>query len=119
MQIIRSIWIGSRRIRITDLSDPYQNVEAGVAMLGAYYHEYGNIHRALMCYNCGETGARKIWNKGYRSTAYSRWVVERMDEIEDELAAEIEAQAAAPADEAVQDAAAEAAEETAVQTETI
>ena len=72
---------------ITDLKDPYQNVLAGIIMLSEYWEDYdADPHLALMCYNCGKTGARNLWKKGYYSSVYSRWVVGRMDKIETELA---------------------------------
>ena len=72
---------------ITDIKDPYQNVLAGIIMLAEYWEDYGaNPHLALMCYNCGKTGARNLWKKGYYSSVYSRWVVGRMGKIESELA---------------------------------
>lgn len=67
------------KLGVTNLLDPYQNVEAGIYMISGYIHEYDNIHSALMAYNIGEAGAKKLWNKGLYSSRYSRQVVEYMN----------------------------------------
>ena len=83
MQISR---IHKARLRdtlgIEDLFDPYQNVMAGITMLADYVHRYGDYDMALMCYNCGEAGARERFAQGICSTGYSRWIVRRMEEME-------------------------------------
>ncbi len=66
---------------IEDLFDPYQNVMAGITMIADYVHRYGDYHMALMCYNCGEAGARARFAQGIYSTPYSRWIVRRMAEL--------------------------------------
>jgi soluble lytic murein transglycosylase-like protein len=53
------------------------NIEAGVLMLSNVIKKYGNYHHALMAYNCGEAGAKRLWKKGIYSTSYSRSVMER------------------------------------------
>ena len=68
-------------IGTTDLMDPYQNVEAGIYMISGYVHKYDDLHAALMAYNIGENGAKKLWNKGYSSSKYSRKVVSYMNEF--------------------------------------
>lgn len=65
----------------TNLLDPYQNVEAGIYMIAGYVHKYNDLHAALMAYNIGESGAKKLWNKGYSSSYYSRKVVGYMNEF--------------------------------------
>lgn len=70
---------------IDDLYDPYQNVLAGVSMIGEYVRTLGDYHMALMCYNCGCGGAQKLFDQGIYSSAYSRWIVARMEELKDEL----------------------------------
>lgn len=51
------------------------NIHAGTLMISRHLDEYGDVHLALMAYNCGEAGARKLWSKGIYSTRYSRAVV--------------------------------------------
>ncbi len=51
------------------------NIEAGCKILGEYIKRYGDIELALMAYNCGPTGARRLWDAGTYSTAYTRAVM--------------------------------------------
>ena len=66
---------------ITDWFDPQQNILAGVYIL-SQLNGYEDVHKILMSYNCGPTGARRLWAEGIYSTAYSRAVVEIMDGLE-------------------------------------
>lgn len=65
-----------KRLQVTDLLDERQNIRAGVYMLSGIVGRYSDMNRALMVYNCGETGAKRLWKKGVYSTAYSRKVIE-------------------------------------------
>lgn len=59
-----------------DILDPKNNIESGVYILSELYHKYDeDPHKALMAYNYGEGGAKKRWNKGIYTSAYSRKVV--------------------------------------------
>ena len=51
------------------------NITAGVFMLGELLSKYGDTHKALMAYNCGEQGAKNLWNEGYTTSEYSEKVV--------------------------------------------
>ena len=51
------------------------NITAGVFLLGELLEKYTDTHKALMAYNCGETGAKRLWKKGYMTTKYSVKVV--------------------------------------------
>lgn len=53
------------------------NIEAGVLMLSKALDRYGEIELALMAYNCGDTGAKRLWDAGTYSTEYSKSVMER------------------------------------------
>lgn len=55
------------------------NIEAGVMMLSQAVKKYGDYELALMAYNCGDTGARKLWNQNIYSTKYSASTLERFD----------------------------------------
>jgi soluble lytic murein transglycosylase-like protein len=61
---------------ITDFYDPRQNIQCGCYILGLLSQKYTNVHRILMSYNMGETQTRKLWNRGIRSSRYSRKVME-------------------------------------------
>lgn len=66
---------------ITDWYDPKQNILAGVYML-AQFSGYEDVHQILMSYNCGPSGAKRLWSEGVYTTAYSRAVVEILDGLE-------------------------------------
>lgn len=68
-------------LQITNLLDEKQNIKAGVYMLSGIVSKYSNVNQALMVYNCGEYGAKKLWNNGIFSTKYSKKVIEKIDEI--------------------------------------
>ena len=51
------------------------NIDAGVLMISRLLEKYEDTHKALMAYNCGESGARRLWEQGYTTTEYSRAVV--------------------------------------------
>lgn len=60
------------------------NITAGVYILAQGLERYGDRHRAVMAYNCGDSRARELWDSGTRSTGYSRKVmaaVEGYDEV--------------------------------------
>lgn len=61
--------------------DAYANVTTGITMLGELTDKYGDVHKVLMAYNCGESRAAELWRQGITSTAYSRDVVEKVAEI--------------------------------------
>lgn len=55
------------------------NLRAGVLMLGQQLEKYGDQHKALMAYNCGEGNAAQLWAKGQVTSTYSRAVLERAE----------------------------------------
>ena len=78
MQInsINKSWL-FQEIGATNLEDPLQNLHSGIYMLGDLYGKYGDWHKALVCYNCGETGAyNHYFSQGLTSSGYSRHVME-------------------------------------------
>ena len=78
MQInsINKSWL-FQEIGVTNLEDPLQNLHSGIYMLGDLYGKYGDWHKALVCYNCGETGAyNHYFSQGLTSSGYSRHVME-------------------------------------------
>jgi soluble lytic murein transglycosylase-like protein len=59
-------------LSITDFLDPYQNVKCGIYIIAGHLQKTdGDIVLALMRYNCGATGAKKLWDKGIYSTDYT------------------------------------------------
>jgi soluble lytic murein transglycosylase-like protein len=74
-----------KTLQITNLLDEKQNIKAGVYMLSGIVNKYRNMDQALMVYNCGEFGAKRLWNSGVYSTNYSRDVIEKIDEIKSQF----------------------------------
>lgn len=64
-----------KRLGVTDLLDPHQNILCGVDILAELLEKY-DTEKALVCYNMGESGA-----KGKTSTSYSRKVLEKAGEL--------------------------------------
>lgn len=70
--------------------DPYQNTRAGIYILRKLFEKYEDPEKVLMAYNLGETGAKRLWEKGIYETDYTKDVlkntaeftaeIERMDE---------------------------------------
>lgn len=73
-------WL-EENLGITDWFDPKQNILAGIYML-SQFNGYEDVHQILMSYNCGPSGAKKLWAEGIYTTAYSRAVVEILDGLE-------------------------------------
>lgn len=69
---------------ITDFLDEKQNILCGVRMISEYWNKYDDPHRALMCYNAGESSAKRMWNDGIYSTKYSRYIMNRYEELKGE-----------------------------------
>lgn len=64
MQIndINKKWLNEKR-GIDNLMDPYQNIDAGTAILGDLYEKYGE-HGAMLAYQYGEAGMVRKVNQG-------------------------------------------------------
>ena len=70
---------------ITDFLDPYQNVFCGITIIAGHLEKTdGDIALALMRYNCGATGAKRLWDKGIFSTSYTEKILAAM-EVYDEI----------------------------------
>ena len=84
MQIIP--WCHSDRIQrlgVTDVLDPYQNVEVGIDCLAYLFRAHGkeNVSYVLMCYNQGEGGAASSLAQGITETYYSQTVLKAKERI--------------------------------------
>lgn len=60
-----------------DFLDPYDNVYCGIRIIRGYLKEFEYKNLALMAYNMGKGGARRLWRQGIYSTRYSDSVVEK------------------------------------------
>lgn len=62
-----------------DPMTPAGNIEAGVLFLSDYLTAYGDPEMAIMAYNCGPSGAQKLWASGIYHTEHSIKVMDRFD----------------------------------------
>lgn len=83
MQIntINHEWL-QEKLGITDFLDPYQNTRSGIYILRNLFEKYEDPEKVLMAYNMGETGAKKLWNKGVYETDYTRKTMTNILEIQ-------------------------------------
>lgn len=51
------------------------NIEAGIYIISSYLNTYDTVDMALMAYNCGPSGARKLQESGVYQTDYTRKVM--------------------------------------------
>jgi hypothetical protein len=73
-------WL-SEELGITDFLDGKQNILAGIYIYSDLYAKYDDVGLALMAYNCGETGAKNLWEQEIYSTQYSRAVIEIAEKL--------------------------------------
>jgi len=72
MQVHKINWPRlSYKLGIDDFMEPKNNILAGVYMLSELISKYGEYEAVLLCYNQGEAGAERCWEKEIFSTAYS------------------------------------------------
>lgn len=57
--------------------DPYDNVYCGIKIIKGYLKEFEHKNLALMAYNMGKGGARRLWRNGIYSSRYSDSVIEK------------------------------------------
>jgi hypothetical protein len=74
MQIntINHAWLLEKGI---DVKTYEGNIEAGIYIISGYLQTYEDTEKALMAYNCGPTGARRLWEAGTYQTNYTRKVM--------------------------------------------
>lgn len=65
---------------ITDFTEPYQNIRAGLYILRRLFEKYDEPALVCMAYNMGEYGASTLWDKGVYETTYSNKVLAKADE---------------------------------------
>ncbi len=68
------------KLGITDFTEPYQNIRAGVYILRRLFEKYDDAAKVCMAYNMGEYGASVLWEQGVYETAYSNKVLAKADE---------------------------------------
>lgn len=67
--------------QLDEPTDDFENVRVGITMLAELLDKHGDINKALMAYNCGPTGAKRLWEKGITETSYCRKVAAAKQEI--------------------------------------
>lgn len=72
-------------LNVTDLHDAKQNIAVGVDIFSELVKKYGDIKKALICFNYGEQGAEKyVFSKGITETDYTRAVLSYADSLNGE-----------------------------------
>ena len=74
------------QLGITDFTEPYGNVRAGMFILRKLFEKYETPEKVLMAYNMGEGGAARLWEQGIFEINYSKTILQ----IQRELNAEYE-----------------------------
>lgn len=69
---------------IIDFLDPEENVKAGLHIISMLAEKY-EVSEALMAYNMGEAGAKKLWDQGIYENNYSKKILEKEIEYSEYL----------------------------------
>lgn len=75
----------SEEVGFTDFWDPEQNVTAGLYMLRDLFEKYEDPALVLMAYNMGETGAKRLWDKGIYTSDYAEAVLQQAEIYNQEI----------------------------------
>lgn len=68
-------WLSST-LGVSNFLDPKENILCGIYIISGHLEKTdGNVELALMRYNCGATGAKRLWEQGIYSTSYTEKVV--------------------------------------------
>lgn len=73
---------------VTNFTDPYQNIRAGVFVLRKLYERYQDTNMVLMAYNMGEDAAARLWEKGIYSTDYTEKILNYQMQFNEQLGGE-------------------------------
>lgn len=77
-------WL-SEQLGLDNISDPYQNIRAGLFILRQLFEKYDDPAKVAMAYNMGEYGASQLWEQGVYETNYSKKVLTKADEYKAQL----------------------------------
>lgn len=77
-------WL-TESLGVTDFTDPYQNIRAGVFVLRKLFERYQDTSMVLMAYSMGEEGASRLWEKGIYSTEYSQSILTIQEQFNEQL----------------------------------
>ena len=78
---LMQINIKSQNMTEKEALDPETNIGKGVEIISNLMSKYEEPHVALMAYNCGENGAKKLWDRGIYSTDYSIKIMNKTKEF--------------------------------------
>ena len=68
-------WLSST-LGVSNFLDPKENILCGIFIISGHLEKTdGNVELALMRYNCGATGAKRLWEQGIYSTSYTDKVI--------------------------------------------
>ena len=70
------------------VTDPYENIRAGVFVLRKLFERYQDTNMVLMAYNMGEDGAARLWDKGIYSTEYTEKIMNYQEQFNEQLGGE-------------------------------
>lgn len=76
-------WL-KEELGIDDFLEAEQNILAGIRILAELTEKYEDPHLVLMAYNCGETGAKRLWKQGKTTSEYSQSIMARAEELRKE-----------------------------------
>ncbi len=65
----------AEQLGISDITNPYQNIRAGLYLLRGLFEKYDDAAKVCMAYNMGEYGASVLWEQGIYETNYSNKVL--------------------------------------------
>ena len=86
-QGLMQIWRSAHESRMeklgaVNLYDPYDNILVGIDILAEKLESYEDVEKALIAYNAGDAGAKKLYfEKGIYSNRYSQAVMEIAEKI--------------------------------------
>ena len=75
----------NQTLGINNVTNPYDNVRAGVFILRKLFEKYQKPNLVLMAYNMGESGAARLWENGIFESNYSKAVQNYQMDFEQEL----------------------------------
>lgn len=73
------------QLGITDFTEPYGNIRAGMFILRKLFEKYESPSKVLMAYNMGETGASRLWEQGIFESNFSKSVLQIQRDLNAEL----------------------------------
>jgi soluble lytic murein transglycosylase-like protein len=72
----------SEKLGVSNLFDSYENIMSGIYILRYALNFDNDLEHALIIYNNGLTGAKKLFYKGIHSTECSRQILEVRDNLQ-------------------------------------